>query len=159
MLRHLFACVLIVGGAVTLNTTSIQAQTVNLPFSGTMPTNCTFGTPIPGVLAPNGTNRLTTDSGSRGSVTLNCLAPANITITAPIQTGGLSFSPTSCTAEFYTVGDQRAGTLLRFQSCSGTSPAKPINGSQTLSVGMSVMANSGIPPGEYSYNVTLTITP
>jgi hypothetical protein len=158
MLRCLFASVLVMGSAVVLSALSANAQSVNVPFSGTMPTNCTFGTPTPGVLVPDGSAALVAGiaRGTLGSVSLQCTAPANITVSAPIQTSGPAFTPTDCEAEILLAGGSDLALNL---SCTGTSTPAQVSGTNTLNVGMRVRSDRPIPPGDYAYNVTLTIAP
>jgi hypothetical protein len=153
MLRRLLASFLVVGSAVALFAPAAKAQSVNIPFSGRVATNCTFGAPSIGLLTLVGTNTL---AGSGGSVSISCSAPANITTSAPIQTiSTTTLSPVSCS-----VGLGLGGSGNLFESCVGTSPPLSLTaGSRTTDVIMSVTDDVAIPPGDYSYIVTLTITP
>jgi hypothetical protein len=159
MLRRLLTSALVLGSAVTFIAPSANAQSVNVPFSGTMTANCTFGNPAPGILFPVGTTTLAANASAGARVSLNCSAPANITISAPLQTSGTTLSPTNCSADFTSNAGVAGGPAIAFPSCVGTSAPTSISGLSSLRVGMSVTDTNGIPPGDYSYNVTLTLTP
>jgi hypothetical protein len=160
MLRRLVASTLVMGSAVALSTPSANAQSVNVPFSGTMPSNCTFGTPTPGVLVPDGSAALVANltKGTLGSVSLQCTSPANITVSAPIQTSGpgISLPPGGCVAAILRPG---GAILASNTSCGGTGIPVQVSGTNNLTVVMSVASDRPIPPGDYAYNVTLTIAP
>jgi hypothetical protein len=164
MLTRLVVPAFIVGSAVALITPSVNAQSVNLQFRGTMPPpsiNCTFGTPDSDILVPEGRTTLTSTGAVR--VTLRCLAPATITLSAPIQTSGPSFSPDSCRVAMNQQNPAFPGpTGFAYTSCTGTSPPTPVANTVstgTLVVSMTVASTSGIPVGDYAYNVTVSIVP
>jgi hypothetical protein len=168
MLNRLLASTLILGNAVVLSAPSTYAQTTDIPFSGTVEaTGCTFGTPTAGRLIPdlpvNPTALVGHDqtSGASGSVTVFCVGFANITMSAPVQVSGPSFSPTSCTTFLRyspSLAFSQSTPVLDYGSCGGTSPSTS-NAGGTYWVGMRVSNNSGIPSGTYNYKVTLTIVP
>jgi hypothetical protein len=159
MLRRLFASVLVMGSAVVLSALSANAQSVNVPFTASVGANCTFGTPTPGVLVlVEGSIALVADptKGTLGSVSLQCTAPANITVSAPIKISGPVFNPSGCAASIFLAG----GSVLAFNdSCDGTGTPAQVSGTNTLNIAMGVSSQSVIPPGDYAYNVTLTIVP
>jgi hypothetical protein len=159
MLRRLFTSALIFGGTIVLSAPSTHAQSVLMPFSGTISNQCAFNTAsvVAGTLAPspvtNPTTLASTGSGG-GSVSLNCLGPVNITLSAPIQTSGPTFTPTACQTSL------SGGTDINYSSCTGTSPASTISATASpLSILMSVSNPAGIPAGAYNYKVTLSIVP
>lgn len=101
MLRNLFASVLIMGSAVVLSAPDAKAQSVDLTFSGTLGTNCTFSAPTPGVLNfINGNTIGNSPLLGSASVTVSCSAPANLTISAPIQTTVLHSIPLIVVLQF-----------------------------------------------------------
>jgi hypothetical protein len=63
MLRRLVSSTLIVG-AVALIAPGVNAQTVDMKFKGTMPSNCTFGTPKEGTLTSQDNSTLSSPVGS-----------------------------------------------------------------------------------------------
>jgi hypothetical protein len=159
MLRRLFASVLVMGSAVALSTPSANAQSVNVPFTASVGANCTFGTPTPGtlVLFSNRSTLIADPTyGTPGRVTLQCSAPANITLSAPNQTGGPNFTPIDC--QTYISLEALAPIAIN-QSCAGTATPGPIRGTNTLNVSMRVTSGNAIAPGDYAYNVTLSIVP
>jgi hypothetical protein len=157
MLRHLVTSALVLGSAVAVIAPSVSAQNVTVPFRGNIPANCTFGTATPGTISvgrldPSGAVSALT--GFDGAVNISCLAPGNLTISAPVKVSGPSFTPTACRATYGTVGIP----TVEFNSCDGTSPALPVSGSRALRVGLFITAGA-IPPGDYEYNVILSIVP
>lgn len=168
MLRGLLAATLVMGSVIVTSATNVKAQSVNMPFSGTVETNCTFGTPTTGRLSPSSTNpnTLSAEQSNDGNpanastVTLNCSAPASLSVSAPIQTGGPSLTPTNCNSTVL-VGRTLA-PLINYSSCGGfSSPVTFPNtfADPTLLVFMSVQNASAVPSGAYSYEVTLTVAP
>lgn len=158
MLHRLLAATLVMGGAVALFTHSAQAQSVDIPFTVSVGAICSFQQPTPGVLGlVNGGNSLLASSttGTLGDVLVQCTAPAAIAVSAPVQTSGPSFTPTSCTSAILTEG----AILASNSSCAGTSSSAQIDGTRTLNVGMRIDSGSPIPAGDYAYNVTLTVVP
>jgi hypothetical protein len=160
MLRRLLTSALVLGGAVVLFAPSANAQSVNVPFTASVGAVCAFDPPTPGTLVfvPNsgsGNPALVANSttGTRGSVGFNCSAPANFTASAPIQTSGSAISPTLCVTTI------SGGATNSLSSCVGISAPAAISGSGILNVAMRVESTSVIPPGDYAYNVTLTIVP
>jgi hypothetical protein len=155
MLRRLLASALFLGSAIALIPSSANAQTVNVPFSGAVLSNCTFGTPVPGTLSLSGTTL--SSSSTPGNVPFTCTAPANITFSAPIQTGGPAFTPSACLTNVGTLGSPTTG----LNTCTGTSTPSAITttGPNNAIVGMSVTSPNALATGTYTYNVTLTITP
>jgi hypothetical protein len=153
MLRHLVVSAFIVGSA-ALMAPRVNAQSLDLPFSGSVPTNCTFNNTTPGTLTVSGSTLSSTNSGgANASVNVTCLSPVRVTLSAPIQTGGPTFTPTQCNSALF-IGGQLARNV---PACDSTGTAiAPISGSQAISASMSV---TGAPPGDYNYKVILTLTP
>ncbi|AFZ22724.1 hypothetical protein Cylst_0367 [Cylindrospermum stagnale PCC 7417] len=162
MIRHsLFTAALILAASAAA-APKTMAQTVDIPFAGTVGGGCTFDTPIAGILAvqgPVGTpTSLRGDSfingGSRGKVNVVCSQPASLTVSLPVQTGGPTFTPIFSDASV----ESPAGVTSSFP---GSSPIPlPSNATGTpLEVKMFVDKGSTLQAGNYQYNVTLTIVP
>jgi hypothetical protein len=141
------------------------AQSVNVPFSGTVPGSCAFNTPTPGVLAvddvvkptmliggtaPGGTIA----KGNPGFVQVVCNTNANVTINQPVQTSGFKFNIKNNFASA-----SLTGATGDFISTSGTSTLPIKQGTTSFTVRMQTESDTLIPPGNYDYYVTLTITP
>jgi hypothetical protein len=159
MLRSLLVSALVAGSAIVLSAPDVNAQSVNVPFTASVGANCTFGTPTPGrlVLFSNQHTLIADPTyGTPGRVTLQCSAPANITVSAPNQTGGPNFTPTDC--QTY-ISLEAGGPVTINQSCAVTATPGPIRGTNTLNVSMRVSSPNVIAPGDYAYNVTLSIVP
>jgi hypothetical protein len=163
MLHRLVASILMVG-AVALIAPSVNAQSKTIEFSGTMPPppdNCSFGIPSFGKLQPEGRTKLTS-AANNGFVYLICLAPANITLSAPIKSIGPSFSPNACEVSLRQESDRPAPVVFSYNSCTGISsptPVASVTSQNNLYLSMSVAASSGIPVGDYTYAVILSIVP
>jgi hypothetical protein len=155
MLHRLVASAFIMGGAVALIAPNVKAQTVDIPFAGTMPTLCSVSNPTRGVLVPNGPTTLT-DGASGGSpalVKLSCLRGVVLRFSAPIQTAGPPFNPTDCIVSI-TGNVSPIGEVV---NCAFSSSSPATGGNGDVVVSMSVTNTNGIPPGDYAYNVTMTI--
>jgi hypothetical protein len=153
----------LVGGAVVVP--KALAQSVNVPFNGTVPGACTFNTPTPGVLAVNDTFKPTMllggtslggtiAKGSSGFVQVVCNTAANVTINEPVQTSGFKFNIKRNFASAVLTGAN--GDVI---NTTGTSTLPIKAGITNFQVRMETESDSVIPPGEYQFYVTLTITP
>lgn len=154
--RCLLTAGLIVMGSVAL-APKTMAQTVDVPFSGTIGGACNFGQVTPGSLGVNQPSNPTAlaggfPGGALGKVSITCNAPSQLTVSQPIQTGGPSFSPM--------FSDAMVGSPFGYTYAMGGSPLMlPPGASGMLDVDMYVDKGSVLVPGTYSYKVTLTVTP
>lgn len=162
MIRHsLLTAALILAGSVAAAPKTI-AQTIDIPFAGTVGGGCTFDTPIAGILAVDGAvgtpttlkGDSFTNGGSRGKVNVVCSQPASLIVSLPVQTGGPTFTPNFSDATV----ESPVGVT---SSYPGFNPLPlPSNGTSTpLEVRMFVDKGSTLQAGNYQYNVTLTIVP
>jgi hypothetical protein len=144
---------------------SASAQSVNVPFNGTVPGACTFNTPTPGVLAVNDTFEPkmllggtslggTIAKGRAGFVQAVCNTAANVTINEPVQTSGFRFNIRRNFASATLTGAN--GDVI---TTTGTSTLPIRAGITNFQVRMETESDTVIPPGEYQFYVTLTITP
>jgi hypothetical protein len=158
MLRKVVASTLILGSTVLLNAPTVQAQSTDVQFNVSVATNCIFQQNKPGVLAISSGSVLTANNstGTQGSVGFVCSGPANITVSAPRQVAGPTFTPSACSAA---ISRPSGAVVAQVTTCGGTSSPGAISGQDTLNVDMSVASSSLIPAGDYSYSVTLTIAP
>jgi hypothetical protein len=151
-----------------------QAQTVVVPFEGTITNACVFGAPSNGVLArPGALNAVEGSAGLTGfgtgtasRVSVNCPTGASLTVAPPIAAAvpGAFASPVlqsvvqlNASANFTSAGGPFDTGVWAKSTAAMLVPAGP----QTLNVGMIAGTNAaGFPPaGAYNYNVTLTATP
>lgn len=150
---------------------STLAQTVDVPFNGTVPGLCSFGQPTAGTLGMGGSTGSTasgggyyggpsgpTALGSRGyggafgQVAVSCNQSARVTVSKPVQTAGPSFTPIYSSASI----NSSAGST----DSNGASPLSlPIGGYVTLDIDMIVDKGTPLTAGNYSYVTTLTIVP
>lgn len=160
----LFASACIFVGSTSL-APSVLAQSVDVPFSGTVPGACSFNTPTPGVLAVNSTVTPTmllggtalngtVNKGRAGFVQVVCNTNANITINEPVQTSGFQCNLTRNFASAVLQGAN--GNVIE---TSGTSTLPIQAGNTSFQVRMEVECDSPLPPDQYEFYVTLTITP
>lgn len=139
---------------------NVFAQSVDVLFSGTVPGACTFNTPTPGVVTPNNTFNPTallggtSGKGRSGFVQVNCNTAASITISEPIQTAGFRFSPKSNYSNA-----TLSGANGDFIETTGTSTLPIKAGITNFQVRMFSESTTVLPPGNYEFKVTLTITP
>jgi hypothetical protein len=144
---------------------SAAAQSVDVPFNGSVPGACIFNTPTPGVLGVNDTFEPTIllggtslggtlARGRSGFVQVVCNTPANVTINEPVQTRGFRFNLKRSFASAVLTGAN--GDVI---TTSGTSTLPIKAGTTNFQVRMEAESDSLIPPGEYEFYVTLTITP
>jgi hypothetical protein len=148
-----------------LLTKSAFAQSVDVPFNGVVPGACNFNTPTPGVLAVNDTFKPTillggtslggtVAKGRSGFVQVVCNTPANVTLNEPVQTRGFQFNIKRNFASATLTGAN--GDVL---TTTGTSTLPIKAGITNFQVRMETESDAIIPPGDYGFYVTLTITP
>ena len=144
---------------------SAFAQSVNVPFNGVVPGACSFNTPTPGTLGVNDTFKPTIllggtslggtiAKGRAGFVQVVCNSNANVTINEPVQTSGFKFSIKSNFASATLTGAN--GDVI---TTSGTSTLPIKAGTTNFQVRMQTESETIIPPDNYEFYVTLTITP
>lgn len=141
------------------------AQSVNIPFNGIVPGACSFNTPTPGTLGVNDTFKPTIllggtslggtiAKGRAGFVQVVCNSNANVSINEPVQTSGFRFSIKSNFASATLTGAN--GDTI---TTSGTSTLPIKAGTTNFQVRMQTESETIIPPDNYEFYVTLTITP
>ncbi|MEJ1933134.1 hypothetical protein WDZ92_23270 [Nostoc sp. NIES-2111] len=155
--RSLFAAALIFMGSLAL-APKTMAQTVDVPFTGTIGGACTFGQVTPGSLGVNQVTNPTAlaggfPGGTLGKVSVTCNTPASVVTSPAVQTGGPAFTPinntSSSAVRIAGSGSWAVGTPLQLNPGI----------SLPLEVDMFVDKGSTLSPGTYNYKVTLTITP
>jgi hypothetical protein len=158
MLRRLFASTLVLGSAVVLFAPYAKAQSVDLTFSGSVNTSCTFGAPVPGTLIYDAvTPALLTfgRGGSRSSVTLDCATASNLSAGSLTQTGGPSLNLANC---LISIGSSKLAADISVTNCSGSGTALYSSGAGTIFADLRVGSNTSFQPGTYSFKITLTAT-
>lgn len=147
---------LALGSTIALATTAM-AQSVDIEFNGIVPTQCGFENPTNGILAfdfQNSTSRLDSQAagGAPGQVTLVCNQAATLSVSAPVQTTGPQVFGGSASATVIS----NAGSAVSNSSVFIPAGASPL----PLTVNMAVDNNGNVlTPGNYTYVVTLTVTP
>jgi hypothetical protein len=131
---------------------------------------CSFGNVTNGILVtdgpggnPQGAYRLSSavPGGSAGQVTVSCNQYANLQVSAPIQTAGPTGNRVGATVSspYNTVS---SGDPVMLPYGGGSGPLNLYAGSTPLSVNLAVepgYSSMYVPPGNYAYKVTLTVTP
>ncbi|MDM9381422.1 hypothetical protein QUB80_11990 [Chlorogloeopsis sp. ULAP01] len=154
--RSLLTAALILVGSVAL-APKTMAQTVDVPFTGTVGGACNFDQVTPGSLGMNQPSNPTAlaggfTGGAFGQVSVTCNAPSQLTVSQPVQTGGPTFTPMFADAF---VNSSSGSTFA-----NGGSPMMlPVGSPTMLNVDMYVDKGSPLTPGTYDYKVTLTVTP
>lgn len=169
MIRHLLSCALVIASTAAVAPKAF-AQSVDVNFSGTVQGKCNFGTPTGGVLAAEGgygnygqgAYKISSlvPGGSPGKVTVSCNESANLTISSPIQTGG-PFGGSAGAIVESPFGSTGSGANVGYYG-GPTGPLSLSPGVTPLNVHMGVESGPNtpyLPPGNYAYKVTLTITP
>ena len=135
-----------------------NAQSIDVPFSGTVGGNCTFSDVTPGKLVVNrGTNKTALAAGFpggvMGKVSVTCNRSSFLRVSKPVQTSGPSFTPTR--ADGYV--DSPVGSTT--SSSSSGLRISSIGRAIPLEVDMIVEKGSTLAPGTYGFKTTLTVTP
>ncbi|MDM9381423.1 hypothetical protein QUB80_11995 [Chlorogloeopsis sp. ULAP01] len=138
---------------------SVLAQSVDVPFSGTVPVQATFSTPIPGSTEPtiptNSSGAPTKlESHTPATISVQTSTPATIIVSPPRFVSGTTPDPVGTTY----VGFLKFGSTSVSSNVGGGSTTLP-EGSTNLEVAMLVERPDGFTPGTYTYVVTLTVTP
>ena len=133
------------------------AQTVDVPFSGTVPGACSFGVPVAGTLqldnaGNNAGKRLFTQNP--GQVAITCSQPVNISVSPPTSSNAIS--PASQSSNVVVGSGANSGAT------AGT-PSTPLAltnaGTDNLEVRMTHVDNNILAAGTYDLQVTLTVVP
>jgi hypothetical protein len=156
-----------------------QAQSIDVPFNGTITNTCTFGVVTDGQLAQAGslaaiegsTGVDTLGTGNAAQVSVDCPNGANLTVAAPVA---VSVPPTFNPSVIQSIvqrGSNTASTDFTSANVNGpfdsnvwdksTAPLVLPAGNSDLNVAMIAGENAvgTIPSGFYSYTVTLTVAP
>lgn len=179
MLRRLaFVSGLAVLSAVALAPKAGAAPaTQDINFGGNIGSVCTFTSPVDGTLAQGnptdgwieGSNGIGGGTGTAGSVTLNCSAGGSLSVAGPVKVAApTTFAPsvTEALVVNNTNGDKTRSPGTAFDSGMWNVPTAsltiPAAANQSLKVGMVTGipgSTTSVPPGTYTYKVTLTATP
>lgn len=159
MRRLLVASALTLGGFFTLASPTLAQSTdsVDIEFSGVVPPQCLFEEPTDGVLAfdfQTDPSKLSSElaSGTPGQVTVVCNSAATLTVSAPVQTAGPQVINGTTTASVSSTLGQATPNSSLFLPNSSTPLQFNVN------MGVTRANNALLPPGDYTYMVTLTVT-
>jgi hypothetical protein len=155
--RSLLTAALICVSSVAL-APKTMAQTVDVPFTGTIGGACTFGQVTPGSLGVNQVTNPTAlaggfPGGAFGKVSVSCNTSANVVTSSPMQTGGPALTPMNTPFSAVRLGSSGSWAT------NGSPLMLPSGSSIPLEVDMYIDKGSTLTPGTYNYKVTLTITP
>lgn len=135
------------------------AQSVDIPFNGTVPVQATFSSPVFGTAEPtiSGSSvgiSTQLESQTPATVGVQSSTPATITVSPPQFVSGPTNDPPGTTY----IGFLNFGSTSVRSDVGGGIAALPA-GSTDLEVSMLVERPDSFPPGTYTYAVILTITP
>ncbi|MBR8838201.1 MAG: hypothetical protein DSM106950_30410 [Stigonema ocellatum SAG 48.90 = DSM 106950] len=138
---------------------SALAQSVDVPFTGNVPVQATFSTPTPGtaeakVSVSSGMNGNTFQSQTPATSAVQSTTPATITVSPPKFISGPTPDPSGTNQ----IGFLKFGSTNLRSDVGGGTGSLPA-GSTNLQVDMLVQRPGNFTPGNYTYAVTLTITP
>ena len=154
--RFLISSAFVLAGS-ALIAPQVFAQTVDVPFSGTVPGACSFGTPVAGTLqldnaGNNAGKRLFTQNP--GQVAITCSQPVSIQVSPPTSSNAIS--PASQNSSVV------VGSGANLGAAQGT-PSAPLlltnAGTDNLEVSMTHVDNNILAAGTYDFQVTLTVVP
>ncbi|MEJ1933133.1 hypothetical protein WDZ92_23265 [Nostoc sp. NIES-2111] len=137
---------------------AVVAQSVDVPFNGTVPLQATFSTPISG--SAESTISITSGSPTKfesqtpAILSVQTSTPATITVSPPRLVSGSSPDPSGTKY----VGFLKFGSTSVSSDVGGGSTVLP-QGNNSLEIGMLVERPEAFAPGTYTYIVTLTVTP
>ncbi len=145
---------------VTVTPDSNSTSSGEVPFTGEVPTACSFDVIDPGRLVPVGVDIFPTltslePGGLAGQVNVRCNFDSQLVVNKPIQIGGPTLVDLSNADAFVrsSVGNT---------SVNSTPLGIPAGLLLPLDVDMTATASDlslGFPPGTYTYKVTLTVAP
>jgi hypothetical protein len=135
------------------------AQTADVPFSGTVPYQATFSSVTPGTAEPTISSGSRTvgnvfESVSAATIAVQSSKPTTIAISPPRFVSGTSPDPVGTKH----VAFLKFGSTTASSEVGGGIATLPV-GNTDLQVNMLVQRPEDFPPGNYTYAVTLTITP
>ncbi|MBG1265284.1 hypothetical protein [Nostoc sp. WHI] len=135
------------------------AQSVDVPFSGTVPVEATFSSPAPSTAEPTisrGSGGIPTkfESQTPASMGVQSNTSATISVSPPRFVSGPSADPSGTTY----IGFLKFGSTNLRSDVNGGSATLPA-GNTNLEVDLLVERPVAFTPGIYTYVVTLTIAP
>ncbi|MBD2777031.1 hypothetical protein [Iningainema tapete] len=156
--RFAFTSSLLITSSIIFDQAAL-AQSVDVPFNGTVPAQATFSIPIFSTAEPTSSG----DSGSNGktfksvaptTISVQSSTPAKITISPPHLVSGPTPDPVGTTH----IGFLQFGSTSVRSDVAGGTAALP-TGNTNLQVDFLVERPEEFAPGTYTYGLTLTITP
>ncbi|MGF1513117.1 MAG: hypothetical protein ACFB5Z_05400 [Elainellaceae cyanobacterium] len=146
-----------------VGTPDAKAQSVDIPFVGTVLEACVFGVPTPGVLgvSVDGTSLGTAETdGVAGTVTLTCNGDATVSIAEPVFAGATLNDITTLTGYAATASiTDGAGTADSTGATFVFGAPNTLTLPTVLNVAMSATTGDPLPTDVYSFTVTVTATP
>jgi hypothetical protein len=146
-----------------------KAETVDVPFSGTIAPKCVFSNVVSGTLAQGSYPGLIEGSGAngaKGSVDVLCNIASTVSVSEPVNDGstGLSVFDGSYEGSVIELGSNRAGSPKAILNGIGggvTATSVSVNSGTTARIKVNVIKQSTLPllAGDYKFKVTLTSTP
>jgi hypothetical protein len=165
--KILVASVLIIASAIGF-CAQAKAETVDVPFSGTIAPKCTFSNVTAGTLAQGSQTYYlegSTTAGTQGSVDLFCNTAATVKVSEPADNG--STGPSTFNGPFYgslistsanTAGSPQAITNKWKGVTAATLSISPVT-KTTIKVSVVRDSVTTLQAGVYKFKTTLTSTP
>ena len=137
---------------------AVVAQSVDVPFDGTVPLQATFSTPTSGSAESSFSTTSGTltkfESQAASKLTVQTSKPATITVSPPRFVSGPTLDPPGTKY----VGFLKFGSTTVSSDVGGGSTVLPA-GNNNVEIGMLIERSQAFTPGTYTYAVTLTVTP
>ena len=140
----------------------VNAQSIDVPFTGTVGGACSFSGLTPGKLVVNSATNATRlasyySGGANGEVSITCNRASSVKVSKPVQTQGPKFTSKSYTVR---VNDPSGKYTAVSQSVASAPLAIPTSTKPIpLKILMSITQDSAFAPGTYGFKTTLTVTP
>jgi hypothetical protein len=160
--RSLLTAALIFAGSVAV-APKVNAQSIDVPFTGSVGGACNVGQVTPGVLGTysynleENPNAFSTYSsgGTPGQVSVSCNQDAEVSVSAPVQTGGPQFTPIFFFVDVYS----SFGSSFIDNNGSGIAHIISAGSGTQLEINMDIDKGVALVPGVYDFVTTVNITP
>ncbi|MGQ4650053.1 hypothetical protein [Lyngbya aestuarii] len=156
--KSLLASAVILGGTIAFGSAA-QAADGTVILSGEVPDSCVVDATAAGTLEINvAGDTLSTDvagGGTAGTVTFTCNAPANVTVNPALPQGNPgAYLPTATTVTV--TGNLNAPIVV--DAGAAAQGLIPDAGTNVLSVDMTTTMDTGLPQGNYEFDIVVTAT-
>ncbi|WP_198805987.1 hypothetical protein [Leptolyngbya sp. BL0902] len=130
-----------------------KAQTVSVPFNGTINATCAFGAVTDGVLAVDAADLTLLTTTTPGSVPITCNGGVELTVAAPVADPANPTATLTVASEATLLGETADSAGL-----VATIVAGPID-AEDVEVTMTATGGGILAQGDYAYTVDVTAVP